>query len=432
MLPSEYLNSMKDLLDDEYDDYLASFNKPSVKGLRVNTSKISINDFLNAFPYELEKVPWCSDGFYYNDDSISKHPFYYAGLFYLQEPSAMLPAEILPIENGDIVLDCCAAPGGKSLKLLNKLNNKGLLVANDISNSRAKALLRNIERWGFENYFVTSDDTSKLAKKYPQTFDKILLDAPCSGEGMFRKDSSLIKSWLEKNGDYYSTIQKELIDETVSMLKGGGLLLYSTCTFSYKEDEDVIKYALNKYDDLKLEPIKMYEGFKQGLDGIGVKLFPHRIKGEGHFVCLLRKGNSQNKKEHIKEEINCDFLPDVNKKFYNGHFETINDNVYFDPNFDVSGIRTLRSGLLLGQMDKYGFKYAQAFAMALKKDEFKNYVSLSIGDNNLLKYLKGETINIDSNINGDVLVCLDSYPIGFGKLNNHQLKNKIDKGWTIK
>ncbi|MBR3005210.1 MAG: RsmB/NOP family class I SAM-dependent RNA methyltransferase, partial [Erysipelotrichaceae bacterium] len=193
-LPEEYLEKMKELLKDEYDDYLQSFEEERVYGLRVNTAKICVEDFLKIAPFHLKPIPWTSDGFYYDPDDLpSKHPYYFAGLYYLQEPSAMLPAEVLPIEEGDIVLDCCAAPGGKSSKLANKLNGSGLLIANDISVSRAQVLLKTLESQGVKNAYVMAEDVTSL-KQYEAFFDKILLDAPCSGEGMFRKESELIAS----------------------------------------------------------------------------------------------------------------------------------------------------------------------------------------------------------------------------------------------
>ena len=280
MLPDKYLKTIKEILQDEYDEYIDSFNKDRIHSLKVNTSKISIEDFEKLF--KLERVPWTSDGFYYEDESITKSPYYYVGLYYIQEASAMLPAEVLPIEEDDIVLDACAAPGGKSLKLLNKLNNTGLLISNDISPSRANALLRNIERFGFSNYYVISKDIIELEDKYKNTFDKILLDAPCSGEGMFRKDKSLINSWLEKDEEYYAPLQKKLIQACLNMLKDGGMLLYSTCTFNTKEDEEVVKYALENNKDVKLLPIKKYDGFKDGIDKLGqtikVKEFKEQAK----------------------------------------------------------------------------------------------------------------------------------------------------------
>ena len=429
MLPDKYLKTIKEILQDEYDEYIASFSENRIHSLKVNTSKISTDDFEKLF--KLERVPWTNDGFYYEDESITKSPYYYAGLYYVQEASAMLPAEVLPIEEDDIVLDACAAPGGKSLKLLNKLNNTGLLVSNDVSPSRANALLRNIERFGFSNYYVISKDIIELEEKYKNTFDKILLDAPCSGEGMFRKDKSLINSWLEKDEEYYAPIQKKLLQASLNMLKDGGMLLYSTCTFNTKEDEEVVRYALENNKDVRLVPIKKYDGFKDGIDNIGVKLFPHRIKGEGHFVCLLQKGNiqSKEKKQHTQVKSNIDFINSLNKEFKDGEFLDINENTYFVKPFDVKYIRTLRSGLLLGKNTSHGFEPSQQLALNLKDREYDNVLSLDINDIRVDKYLKGETIEIDLKYKGLVLICIDKYPLGFGKASNGLLKNKIDKGW---
>lgn len=430
MLPDKYLNAMKSLLKDEYDDYLACFDSPQIHSLRVNTSKISVDRFKEIFPYNLEQVPWCKDGFYFDDLSISKHPYYYAGLYYLQEASAMLPAEVLPIEEGDIVLDACAAPGGKSLKLLDKLNNTGLLVSNDISISRASALLRNIERAGFSNYYVIAKDIIELEEHFPKYFDKILLDAPCSGEGMFRKDKALIESWKERDCEYFSPIQKRLIQACINMLKEGGKLVYSTCTFDVREDEEIIQYALDNNSNIKLLPIEKYDGFKDANDGYGVKLFPHRIKGEGHYVCLLQKdGNSHKCESRVRAKTDISFINELNKRFYDGIFEKINDYIYFLKPINIKGIRVLRSGLLLGKETKYGFEPSQQLAMNLKINEYNNVLNLKSSDNLVEKYLKGETIETNSNLNGMVLVCVDDCPLGFAKAKNGVLKNKIDKGW---
>lgn len=430
MLPDKYLNAMKSLLKDEYDDYLACFDNPQIHSLRVNTSKISVDRFKEIFPYNLEQVPWCKDGFYFDDLSISKHPYYYAGLYYLQEASAMLPAEVLPIEEGDIVLDACAAPGGKSLKLLDKLNNTGLLVSNDISISRANALLRNIERAGFSNYYVIAKDIIELEEHFPKYFDKIILDAPCSGEGMFRKDKALIESWKERDSEYFSPIQRRLIQACINMLKDGGKLVYSTCTFDVREDEEIIQYALDNNSNIKLLPIEKYDGFKDANDGYGVKLFPHRIKGEGHYVCLLQKnGNSHKCESRVMAKTDISFINELNKRFYDGIFEKINDYIYFLKPINTKGIRVLRSGLLLGKETKYGFEPSQQLAMNLKIKEYNNVLNLKSSDNLVEKYLKGETIETNSNLNGMVLVCVDDCPLGFAKAKNGVLKNKIDKGW---
>lgn len=428
MLPNNYLDKMKDLLKDEYASYEASFNEKTHRGLRVNTLKISVEEFLKIFPYKLKRIPWTSDGFYYEDDEINKHPFYYAGLYYLQEPSAMLPAEILPIEEGDIVLDACAAPGGKSTKLLTKLNNSGLLISNDISSSRQLATLKNLERFGARNIFVISEDIKKLESKYPNYFDKILVDAPCSGEGMFRKDSSLIKSWIEKGPEYYSPIQKEIITSSLHMLKDGGMLVYSTCTFDPKEDEEVIKHALSVCD-CKVIPLNHFEGFVS--NEYGTKLYPHKVEGEGHFVCLIQKNGI--KKENMPHKDNVivpDFLNNLNIKFENGHFKTINDKLYFVNEFNSSSLRVIRSGLYLGDLKGERFEPSQALAMSLKDNEFNKVINLDVNDERVIKYLKGETIKVnDFDLDGYVLVCVDHYPLGFSKITNGLFKNKIDKGW---
>ena len=435
MLPDKYLLKMKDLLKDEYDAYLNSFNDSPYKGLRVNTSKISINDFLKIFPYNLTKIPWTSDGFYYTDESITKHPFYYAGLYYIQEPSAMLPGELLPIKENDLVLDACAAPGGKSLKILNKLNGSGLLVTNDISSSRMYATLRNVERQGQQNFYACANDINDLKDKFKNTFDKILLDAPCSGEGMFRKDPSLIKSWILKDNDYYVPIQKELITSCLEMLKDGGILLYSTCTFDKKEDEEIIEYAFSKYDNLKLLDIAMYDGFTKGNNNIGVKLFPHKVKGEGHFACLIKKGNKKEKNENNKNKSGIDipfFKEYINKEYQNGQVKIINDSIYYVPIFNTYNIHILRSGLLLGKYKNDNFMPSQALAMSLKKDEFKNILNLKLDDEDVFRYLKGETLKNKNNLNGYILICVDDFPLGFGKAEKDIIKNKIDKGWIIR
>ena len=198
-LPEKYLNSMKDMLKDDFDDYLESFNDKRLYGLRVNNLKISTEDFLKISPFKLTPIPWIENGFYYEEtDKPAKHPYYYAGLYYIQEPSAMTPANVLPIDEGDVVFDMCAAPGGKSTELAAKLNGTGLLITNDISNSRTKALLKNVEVSGVSNLCVLNEDPAKISGRFTEFFDKVLIDAPCSGEGMFRKDNKLIKAWEQQ------------------------------------------------------------------------------------------------------------------------------------------------------------------------------------------------------------------------------------------
>ena len=265
-LPIEFEEKMQDLLGGEYNDYLKCYEEPRHYGLRVNTSKISIDRFLEIAPWPLRPIPWIENGFYYDGEKYqpAKHPYYFAGLYYLQEPSAMTPANRLPIEAGDRVLDVCAAPGGKATELGAKLNGSGVLIANDLSNSRARGLLKNIELFGIGNVLVLSEEPGKLVNYFPEYFDKILIDAPCSGEGMFRKDRKMVKAWEEHGPEFFVKIQRSIITQAAQMLKPGGMLLYSTCTFSPEEDEGSIAWFLQEHPD-----------FRMGANYAKVGLTPH-------------------------------------------------------------------------------------------------------------------------------------------------------------
>ena len=441
-LSEKYLNKMKELLGDEYDDYLNSFNEKRIHSLRVNNAKISNEEFERICPFKIKRIPWIENGYYFDEsDRPSKHPYYYAGLYYLQEPSAMTPANVLPIEKGDIVLDACAAPGGKSLELASKLGDSGLLVSNDISVSRAYSLLKNLELGGHKNIYVMAEDISKLSKKFVKSFDKILIDAPCSGEGMLRKDPSIIKEWEDKGNEYYANLQKDIVKSAVSMLKDGGMMVYSTCTFDKSEDEDIVSYILSLDDDLKLERISEYEGFTRGIDmDEAIRLYPHKLQGEGHFVALVKKDTPKTvtvKKKHVSKIDSKEaeeFIKLIKRDFDDGYFEIINNNLYFIPEYDFEkkGLRILRSGLLMGEIKKHSFEPSMALALNLKMNEFKNVINLSVDDKRVISYLKGETISVPETKDGWVLVCVDGYSLGFGKMQNGIMKNKYAKEWRYK
>ena len=247
-LPEEFQNRMREMLGVEYEAFMASYEEPRQYGLRVNTLKISPEEFERISPFEIKKIPWVTNGYYYNEGiSPAKHPYYAAGLYYLQEPSAMAPASRLPVEPGDRVLDLCAAPGGKSTELAARLRGQGLLVANDISNSRAKALLHNLELFGASNILVANETPARLAEAFAGYFDKILVDAPCSGEGMFRKAPEVAASWSLQRVDFFAGQQRAIMESAVRMLRPGGMLLYSTCTFSAEENEGTVAWALDTF-----------------------------------------------------------------------------------------------------------------------------------------------------------------------------------------
>ena len=476
-LPSAFEEKMKYLLGTEYDDYLNCFDEPRHYGLRINTAKISVEDFLKISPWPLEKVPWIHNGFYYDGENCqpAKHPYYYAGLYYLQEPSAMTPADRLPIEPGDRVLDVCAAPGGKATELGARLNGTGVLAANDLSNSRAKGLLKNIELMGIGNVLVLSEEPGKLIPYFTEYFDKILIDAPCSGEGMFRKDRKMIRAWEEHGPDYFSKIQRSIITQAAQMLRPGGMILYSTCTFSPEENEQTIEYLLKQRPDFDICEMEGYEGFSQGLPEMTdsgderlrhtVRIFPHRMKGEGHFLALLRKKETGSPEEEmvaapstypgagscrksgaqtgartsagrkkLPEELTS-FLADINRQFDPDRMDIRGDKVYYMPEGmpALNGIRFLRTGLFLGELKKKRFEPSQAFAMNLKKEEYARIIDLPVSDERVIKYLKGETLDVEDLVSakekGWYLVCVDGYPLGFGKLAGQVLKNKYLPGW---
>lgn len=463
-LPSVFEEKMKHLLGAEYDDYLACYSEPRHYGLRVNTAKISVEDFLKISPWPLKKVPWIHNGFYYDGETYqpAKHPYYFAGLYYLQEPSAMTPADRLPIEPGDKVLDVCAAPGGKATELGARLNGTGLLAANDLSSSRAKGLLKNIELMGIGNVLILSEEPGKLIPYFTEYFDKILIDAPCSGEGMFRKDPKMIRAWEEHGPEYFSKIQRSIITQAAQMLKPGGMILYSTCTFSPEENEQTIECLLQQYPDFDVCEVEEYEGFSRGMPEMTdskdrrlertVRIFPHHMKGEGHFLALLKKhsdlgnagtvfpasgsgirsGGSGRKK--IPEELTA-FLSDITRDFNPDRIDIRGEKVYYMPEDlpALNGLRFLRTGLFLGELKKKRFEPSQAFAMNLKKEEYPRILDLAVSDERVVKYLKGETLDVEDLVSakekGWYLVCVDGYPLGFGKLAGQMLKNKYLPGW---
>ena len=428
-LPETFTASMKDLLGDEYQAYLDSFEEPRIYGLRVNTLKWTPEQCRQVYG-DFQQVPWIANGLLYPEERrMAKDPYYYAGLYYLQEPSAMTPASVLPVEPGDRVLDLCAAPGGKSTELGAKLMGKGVLIANDISNSRAKALLKNLELFGISNICVTSETPEKLASVYPEYFDKILVDAPCSGEGMFRKDADMVKDWMEHGPAYYAPIHK-------------------------REDEEQILDLLKTYPEMEVVPLPRFAGACDSFGFSGaIRLFPHKIKGEGHFVVLLRKnadgqeakqgktGKQTKAGKQTKIPAVLEKEPEL-KTFLEkcgifedpSRFMVREDSIYYLPeNFEpAKGIRYLRTGLLVGTLKKGRFEPSQALAMALSPDTFEDCISFNRGDDRVIRYLKGETISLNEGEKprkGWVLVCVDGFALGFAKGNGMNLKNKYYPGW---
>ena len=458
-LPEDYQSRMQEMLGDEYLQYLDSFNHSYGQTLRVNQLKMEPADFIRRFLLN-GQVSWCDTGFYYEgDERLSANPYYHAGIYYLQEPSAMAPAAFLPVEPGDRVLDLCAAPGGKSTALAARLQGEGFLLSNDISASRCKPLLKNMEMAGVTNSVITCEAPEKLAGRFAGYFDKVLVDAPCSGEGMFRREPSMVKSWSAEEVKRYAVLQREILFHAAQMLRPGGYLLYSTCTFAKEEDEQTVEYFLEQHKDFSLQELPLCEGIEMGRvewtlhgreDVRNCRRFlPHKVKGEGHFAALFKKEESAESsfesvsgdcsikeqkvsKEKIPEAME-DFMRDIpDWKQWKKRIFFIKERAFLLPKHcpSLQGLRIVRSGLYLGDCLKKRFEPSQALAMALKSSEYKKSISFPAEDIRIEKYLRGETVEIDNTeIKGWTLFCVDGFPLGWGKCDRGRLKNKYNPNW---
>ena len=412
-LPQRFLDDMKELLMDEYDDFIKSYDEPKTTGLRINTLKINKEELLNLNLYNLTPIPWADEGFYYDEevDRPGKSPLHESGAYYLQEPSAMSVVPHLDIKEGDKVLDMCAAPGGKSTYILSKLNDTGLLVSNEINSTRIRALGENLERFGARNCIITNTDSNNLRKVFTGYFDKIVIDAPCSGQGMFRKDEVAIEDWSYAKVLECQSIQKDIIRDGYDMLKNGGVLVYSTCTFAKEENEDVINEFISEYENAKL--IEMQ------------RIWPHKVSGEGHFVAKIQKlENEDCNVKYIKIKNNDKEVKDYRefeKKFLNismeSRFDIRGENLYLLPEEhpDTKKLKVLRYGLHLGMLKKNRFEPSHALSHYLKMEDVKNVENFSIQDNKILDYLRGNTIETGKS-RGWVLVCVEGIGLGWERI----------------
>ena len=427
---------MKSLLKDEYDDFKKALLEKPVKGLYLNRNKKNVERVLEE--RYIEHHPIVENGYLYNENyHPGRSAYFLAGLYYIQEPSAMLVADALPIEPDDFVLDMCAAPGGKSCEIASRLTGEGVLIANDIEASRARILSENIERFGLDNTIVTNVDPMRFTKQFQEAFDKIVLDAPCSGEGMFRKLEQAVDTWSEDKVLECAHIQKNLLKGAYDMLKQGGMVIYSTCTYSYEENEAMVHYAVDELG-FELLPLSKSHGLCPGVDlDEVVRCYPHHYRGEGHFIALLRKpGNSPRKvvrpmKPQVSQAdlkvLKAFYQETLNKKVpayiieNNGHLYAIKKNFP-----ELKGIRVLRNGLYLGEVRKNRFIPSYSLALTLTKEDVKRSYDYSCDSEEIKKYIHGETLEGTGN-KGFGVIFVDGYPLSFYKESN-QVKNLFPKG----
>lgn len=427
---------MKSLLKDEYDDFKKALLEKPVKGLYLNRNKKNVERVLDQ--NYVEHHPIVENGYLYDENyHPGRSAYFLAGLYYIQEPSAMLVADALPIEPDDFVLDMCAAPGGKSCEIASRLTGEGVLIANDIEASRARILSENIERFGLDNTIVTNIDPMRFTKQFQEAFDKIILDAPCSGEGMFRKLEQAVDTWSEEKVLECAHIQKNLLKGAYDMLKQGGMVIYSTCTYSYEENEAMVHYAVDELG-FELLPLNKSNGLCPGVDlDEVVRCYPHHYRGEGHFIALLRKpGNSPRKQVRtIKPSVNLADLKvleafyqeNLNKKVpsyiieNNGHLYAVKKNFP-----ELKGIRVLRNGLYLGEVRKNRFIPSYSLALTLTKQDVKRSYDYPSESEEIKKYIHGETLE-GTGEKGFGVIFVDGYPLSFYKESN-QVKNLFPKG----
>ena len=499
MLPKAFLDRMRQTLGDEYGEFLKALEGDRHQALRLNVLKTGAEGKTAAevlagvagqkqseesageaerFILQLEPVSWAENGYYYEAGlQPGKHPYHEAGLYYIQEPSAMAPAELLDVNPGDRVLDLCAAPGGKSTQLAAKLKGKGILICNEIHPARAKILSENVERMGIRNACVTNESPERLLAGFPEYFDKILVDAPCSGEGMFRKNEAACEEWNPENVTMCAARQDDILDHAAQMLRPGGRLVYSTCTFAAEEDEGSVERFLNRHPDFRLLPVDTEKAGLQGCEGElagTIKLMPHKVRGEGHFAAVMeREGPVLAERRSVtacggfkripEKELgdylsfcreNLRYVPGIGLNGSEPGGKTVGktgndrgcsfggednaccvrfgDNIYLvsEEIPDLKGLKILRPGLHLGELKKNRFEPAHALALVLSPEEAVHVLNIRADDAAALAYLSGEAFSAEGE-KGWYLICVDGFSLGWGKLSGGIMKNHYPRGLRV-
>lgn len=454
-LPQAFVERMQDSLGAQAEEFLASYDSPRAYGLRRNPQKLSEEQFLRLMPFTLTPVSWADEGYYYEEqERPGRHVFHEMGLYYIQEPSAMCVAQIAEPQAGERILDLCAAPGGKTTQLAGRMHGDGLLVCNEIVPNRARILAQNVERMGITNAVVLNHSPQELLERFGSFFDRIIVDAPCSGEGMFHKEEAALTEWSPENVRMCAERQREILRCAVDMLQAGGVLVYSTCTFAPAEDEEIVQWLLDSFPELSLQPIDCAAlGISEGtITGTG-RIYPHRQRGEGHFVARLKKEGMHRppqmsvaapdtcravtaKKGKRNGQPSADmwqayesFAAESLRRAPVGRREVFGDQLYLVPPEmpAFTGCRVLRAGLHLGTNKKNRFEPSHALALALTAEDAVQTWECSEPE----QYLRGMTFSCDASIRGWTLVTCQGQPLGWGKAGGGVMKNHYPKGLRI-
>lgn len=430
-----FIERMKQLLKDDFDQFMQTFKQDEVKGFYLNPQKKDVITHLHQ--QYITSHPYIKNGYYYDQKNYApgKSPYFQCGLYYIQEPSAMAVASCLDINEDDYILDMCAAPGGKTCYAASQLSTDGLMIANDISSLRARILAGNVERFGLKNTIVTNGDPLKF--HFASFFDKIILDAPCSGEGMFRKDGEAIASWSMQKVNDCAYIQRQLIDKAYAMLKKDGYLIYSTCTYSLEENEQQVDYMINQLN-MELVPITKKTGMSDGMIAGTIRMYPHINRGEGQFIALLKKKDEtvKSKEKLLKPNLSKEQLQLVTRFYQDNLNIPLPDYLYQSQNHvyaisnhfpQMDKIKILRNGLYLGECKKGRFEPSLSLALTLQLKDVKRFYNYHENSQEIKDYIKGLTLQGHQE-KGYGVIFVDGYPLSFYKESNGQIKNLYPKG----
>ena len=426
MLPEAFLKRIHTQLGEEYEDFLRSLERPRAVALRFNPLKGEVPQL----PFVGQPVPWEPMGYYYDPDSRpGLHLYHEAGVYYLQEASAMAPVALLDPQPGERICDLCAAPGGKTTQIAGRMMGEGFLLCNEYSPKRAKILSRNIERMAVANALVTNEPTEVLASRFPGFFHRVLVDAPCSGEGMFRKEEAAVEDWSQEAVEMCARRQQEILNNAARMVAPGGRLVYSTCTFAPEEDEGVVAEFLARHPEFSPESVEA--PWFQAVENGGYRLWPHKLLGEGHFAAVLKKNGGEEERVPASAAGKLpkewtEFARALEIRLPAGKAVAFGANLYWAPEElpELAGLRVLRPGLELGEVKKGRFQPAHALALWLK--DCGNTARFAPESPELARYLHGDVIPCTQK--GWCLVMAGDYSIGWGKGDGNCLKNHYPKG----